>query len=156
MISTITYLAAVVAVNVAFSHAPELNWLWSILVGAIFVARDFCQRSIGHWALLPMAAGIGLSWWLADPFVAMASAAAFACSETVDWLVFTVTKRPLRDRVLWSCAAAAPIDSAVFLLLAGFWGWTAFGLQVASKMLAALIVWVALNDRLRKPHRHAA
>lgn len=78
MISIIVYVATVLAVNVAFAHWPELAWLWSFGVGGVFVARDFCQRSIGHWALLPMVAGIGLSWWLADPFVALASATAFA------------------------------------------------------------------------------
>lgn len=156
MIWTAIYVAAVVAVNVAFSHAPELNWLWSILVGSIFVARDYCQRAIGHWALLPMIVGIGLSWFLADPFVATASAAAFALSETIDWLVFTVTKRPLRDRILWSCAASAPVDSAAFLLISGFWGWQAFGLQVSSKLVAALLIWGALHDCLRQSHRHQA
>ena len=39
-----------------------------------------------------------------------ASAAAFAVSESVDWLVFAITKRPLKDRVLLSCAASAPVD----------------------------------------------
>lgn len=143
------YIATVVAVNLAFSVAPHLNWLWSIAVGGIFVMRDLVQRQIGHWVLLPMLVALALSYLLADPFVALASALAFACSEAADWLVFTVTRRPLRDRVLWSCAASAPVDSAVFLLVAGFFGWQTFALQVVSKLAAAVLVWLWARSTYR-------
>lgn len=141
------YITSVVAINVAFEHWPELNWLWSIGVGSIFVTRDFCQRHIGHWVGVPMLAGLVLSYVLASPFVAAASAAAFLVSETADWLVFTITKRPLRDRVLLSCAVSAPLDSAVFLGLIGFLTPFAFSAQVASKLVAAIVVWGVLRAR---------
>lgn len=147
MVSIVVYVATVLAVNVAFAHWPEFAWLWSFGVGGVFVARDFCQRSIGHWALLPMVAGIGLSWWLADPFVALASAAAFAVSESIDWLVFTVTRRPLRDRVLWSCCAAAPADSVVFLAMIGALAPGPLLAQIGSKVVAGLVVWLWLRSR---------
>jgi hypothetical protein len=66
------YVASVVGVNIAFSHFPQLDWLWSIAVGSIFVTRDFTQRAIGHWVFAPMAIGLVLSYLLADPFVALA------------------------------------------------------------------------------------
>lgn len=141
----IFYIASVVAVNVAFEHWPQLNWLWSIGVGSIFVTRDFCQRQIGHWVALPMLAALILSYFMASPFVALASALAFAVSETADWLVFTMTKRPLRDRVLLSCAISAPLDSAVFLGTIGFLTPLAFSAQVASKLVAAVVVWASLT-----------
>lgn len=146
----VAYIASVVAVNVAFEWRPDLAWLWSIGVGSIFVTRDFTQRAIGHWVVLPMAIGIVLSYFLASPFVALASATAFAISEATDWLVFTITKRPLRDRVLWSCAASAPVDSAVFLLMIGAFGPLAFAAQVGSKLLAAVFVWFGMSYDLSK------
>ena len=147
------YVGSVTAINVAFARAPQYDWAWAILVGFIFVARDYCQRRMGHWVVLLMVLGIGLSYLLASPFVAFASAAAFAISETTDWLVFTITKRPLRDRVLWSCAASSPIDSAVFLHIVGALSLGVFVLSVASKMLAGLLVWMMLisRDRLKRP-----
>jgi uncharacterized PurR-regulated membrane protein YhhQ (DUF165 family) len=147
------YVGSVTAINVGFAHAPQYEWAWAMGVGFIFVARDYCQRQMGHWVVLPMLLGIGLSYVLASPFVALASAAAFAISETTDWLVFTITKRPLRDRVLWSCAASSPIDSAVFLHMVGALSLGLFLLSVASKMLAGLLVWMMLisNDRLKRP-----
>ena len=147
MIWSLAYVLSVLGVNMAFSHWPQLDWLWSIAVGSIFVTRDFTQRAIGHWVFAPMAVGLILSYALADPFVALASTVAFAVSETTDWLIYTVTKRPLADRVLWSCAASAPLDSAVFLGMIGALAWAPFGLQVASKMVAALIVWGGLRLR---------
>jgi uncharacterized PurR-regulated membrane protein YhhQ (DUF165 family) len=92
-----------------------------------------------------MLIGIGLSYIMADPFIALASGAAFAISEAVDWLVFTVTKRRLKDRILLSSAIAVPVDSVVFLTIAGFFSWTGLAVMVVSKMIAALIVWAAIR-----------
>ena len=142
-----SYVLSVLMINIAFAHWPGLNWLWSIGVGAIFVSRDFCQRSIGHWVLIPMTVGLILSYALASPFVAFASAAAFAVSEATDWIVFTLTKRPLADRVLLSCGLSAPADSFVFLSLIGLLSPVAFWAQVASKLIAACVVWAALTRR---------
>jgi uncharacterized PurR-regulated membrane protein YhhQ (DUF165 family) len=47
-----------------------------------------------------MLAALVLSYVTSDPSIALASATAFAVSECIDWLVFSITKRPLRDR-LW-------------------------------------------------------
>lgn len=141
------YVLSVLAINVAFAHWPELNWLWSIGVGSIFVTRDFCQRAIGHWVGLPMIIGLVLTYFLASPFVALASASAFAVSESADWLVFTITKRSLADRVLLSCGISAPLDSAVFLGIIGLLTPAAFLAQVASKLVAATVVWMLLRRR---------
>lgn len=146
----LAYIGTVLGVNIAFSHFPQLDWLWSIAVGSIFVTRDFVQRRIGHWALLPMLVALLLTWWLADPSVALASATAFAFSEATDWLVFTTTKKPLAERVLFSCALSAPVDSAIFLGMIGAFGATAFGLQVASKLLAAIVVWGGLRLQMAR------
>lgn len=150
----VAYVGSVLAVNMAFAWRPDLAPLWAVAVGSIFVTRDFCQRSMGHWVALPMLAGITLSYFLASPFVALASATAFAISESTDWLVFTVTKRPLRDRVLWSCAASAPVDSAVFLLMVGAFSVPTLTISVASKLIAAIVLWIALPRCFGVASRH--
>ena len=147
LIWPIVYLLSVLAVNVAFARWPGLNWLWSIAVGGIFVSRDFCQRAVGHWVVVPMALGLALSYLLASPFVALASAAAFAVSETTDWVVFTLTRRPLEDRVLFSCALSAPVDSVIFLSIIGALSPLAVSLQIGSKLIAAVVVWGGLSAR---------
>lgn len=156
MVWSAIYLATIVAINAAFAWRPELNALWSIAVGFVFVTRDLAQRSIGHYVLVVMGVGVVLSYFLASPFVALASAAAFACSEATDWIVFTVTGRPLRDRILISCAASAPIDSAVFLGLVGLFAPLPFLLQVISKSVAAIIVWLGLTAHDLSQRRSAA
>ena len=47
-----------------------------------------------------MMVGVAISYFMANPFVATASAAAFLISELVDWAVYSFTKRPLSQRVL--------------------------------------------------------
>lgn len=145
---TIGYVAAVVVANLGFAYLPmiplpggEMFAPMSLLVGFVFVLRDFAQREIGHRVLAAMAVGVFASYLLADPFVAIASATAFAISEAVDWAVYTYTRKPLKQRILISSAISTPVDSAVFMLILGFFSWYGFAVMVASKMIGALIVW---------------
>lgn len=151
---TILYVAAVVAVNWGFSVVPLIpiggGEMWpplSLVVGGILVLRDFAQREIGHKVWLAMLVGAVLSYLFADPFIAIASASAFIVAEAFDWAVFTFTKKPLAQRVLLSSVASAPIDSAVFLLFAGFFGWWGFVAMTVSKLLAAGVVWFLMKSR---------
>ena len=151
---TTLYVALIVAVNWGFSVVPLVPTPWgdlfppmSLVVGLIFVARDFAQREIGHGVLLAMLAGGVLSYLMADPYVAIASVAAFAISEAVDWSVYTWTRRPFAHRVVLSSLIGTPVDSAVFLLLIGHFGWSAVALMTASKMLGALAVWSLIRRR---------
>lgn len=148
---TAAYILAIVAVNYGFSVTAPMELPGGIflppmtfVVGAIFVLRDYAQREIGHKVWLAMLVGCAISFFMADPFVALASAAAFLVSEGADWLVYTGTKRPMRDRILWSSALSTPLDSIVFLALIGHFGWLAVAVMTVSKMLAALVVWGGL------------
>jgi uncharacterized PurR-regulated membrane protein YhhQ (DUF165 family) len=148
MFYVLTYVAAIVAVNIGFSIVPLMDLgslgMWppmSIAVGAVFVLRDYAQRDVGHHVLYAMAVGIALSYLLADPYVAVASGIAFAASELADWALYTVTKRPFHQRVLLSSLASTPIDSALFLVLIGHFSVIGVVTMTVSKMLAALIVW---------------
>lgn len=151
---TALYILLIVAVNYGFSVVPLVPTPWgdmfppmSLVVGLVFVARDFTQREIGHGVLLAMLAGGALSYIMADPYVAVASVAAFAVSETVDWCVYTFSRRPFTQRVILSSLIGTPVDSAVFLLLIGHFGWSAVALMTASKMLGALAVWSLVRRR---------
>ena len=146
---SVIYLISIVAVNYLFTVIPSIG-VWqpvSAVVGLIFVFRDLAQRQIGHMVLPVMLLGGALSYWLADPFVAVASVTAFLLSELVDWAVYTVSGRPLRDRILMSSALSTPVDSAVFLLMIGFFGWTTFAVMCISKMVGAMVVWGAMVRR---------
>ena len=61
----------------------------ALLVGFVFVARDFAKREVGHKVFLAMLVGVAISCFMANPFVATASAAASLLSELVDWAVYT-------------------------------------------------------------------
>ena len=149
---TLSYIAAIVLVNMGFIYIPMIPMFgemfppMSLVVGAVFILRDFAQREIGHKVLGAMLVGAGLSYFMADPFVALASVVAFAVSEIVDWAVYTYTKRPLRQRILFSSALGTPIDSAVFLTMLGFFSPVGFLLMTIGKMIAALIIWWRIKD----------
>jgi len=149
------YIFLLVMVNLGFSVVPMVDFgfgLFSpmaLLVGGVFVLRDYVQRAAGHWVLLAMAIGLGLSYALADPYVALASAAAFAISELTDYLIYSVTKRPFRDRVLLSSFISTPVDTFVFLALISGLTTGTFVLMVLSKLAAAAIVWLT-NRQLER------
>lgn len=143
---TIAYIISILSVNYGFSLVPPiplLGEMWppmSLAVGLIFVLRDFAQREIGHRVIGAMLIGALLSYYLADPFVALASLVAFAVSETADWAVYTYTKKPLKQRILLSSLIGTPLDSAIFLAMIGYFSIGGVLLMVASKMVAALLV----------------
>ena len=153
-LNTALYIASIVLVNWAFIVVPPVpipgGALWppvALLVGFIFVIRDFAQREIGHCVLVAMGVGVVLSYFMASPEVAMASATAFLISELVDWAVYSFTGRPLSQRVLWSSLVATPIDSAVFLAMVGFFSIVGVLAMTLSKLVGALIVWWLIRRR---------
>jgi queuosine precursor transporter len=153
-LNTILYIAAIVAVNWAFTRVNPIplpiGGVWqpvALVVGFVFVLRDFAQREIGHWVLAAMAVGVVLSYFMADPYVAMASATAFLVSELADWAVYSFTGKPLSQRILWSSVIGTPIDSAVFLGMIGFLSVGTFLAMTVSKLVGALIVWALVRRR---------
>lgn len=149
MYSTL-YLIAMVAVNIGFIYVPLFHG-WppmSLAVGLVFVLRDFAQREIGHKVIGLMLIGAVLSYFMASPFVAVASCAAYLVGETVEWLVYTWTKKPFKDRMLISCLFGTPLDSAVFLALIGHFSVVGVVVMTLSKMLGAVVVYAMLR---RKP-----
>ena len=157
---TVLYIVLIVAVNYGFTVVQLVDMpggeKWppvSLLVGFIFVARDFAQREIGHLVIIAMLVAGGLSYVMADPYVAAASVAAFLVSEFTDWAVYSFTGRPFAQRVLLSSAVGTPIDSVVFLGAIGQLGVSSLSAMTASKMLGAIIVWSIIRRREKAADR---
>ncbi len=124
---TVLYIALIPLVNWSFTWAPNValpgGWMFNpvtVVTGLVLVVRDFAQREIGHKVLFAMAIALILTVFLAGPQLALASGAAFAIAEMVDWALFTFTRLRLSTRVFLSSFIAAPIDSVVFLYGANF------------------------------------
>ena len=148
------YVLLIIAVNYAFTVVLPVKLpdgtLWppvALLVGFVFVARDFAQREVGHKVLLAMLVGVAISYFMANPFVAIASAVAFLVGELVDWAVYSYTKRPLSQRILLSSLLGAPVDSAIFLGLLSLLSPVGIVAMSVSKILGAFIVWGMIRRR---------
>lgn len=129
----------------------------AIVTGLVLVARDFAQREVGHRVLLAMGLGLALSTLTSWITIVVASAAAFLVSETIDWLVYTMSRRPLSQRIMISSSVSAPLDQVVFIYLASFvvpgifaWGTVLTG--IASKLAgAAVVAWWMARQEARAP-----
>jgi queuosine precursor transporter len=123
-------------------------YLANVIVGVVFVLRDYAQREIGHKVLLAtLLAGLPV-WYFAGPGLAIASLTAFALSELTDWGVYSFTKRPLQQRIILSSMIAVPVDTLVFQHLAGYLTPAAFVTEVLSKAAGVAIVWYLLRHRV--------
>ncbi|AWU94440.1 preQ0 transporter [Azospirillum ramasamyi] len=141
------YIGSILAINFAFSLFPHLDLVWSCWAGLIFILRDMVQVRFGHWSLAAMLGGTVLSYLLTDPVVATASVLAFAVSEMIDWAVFTITRRPLRDRLWISAALSVPVDTAIFFGMLDIWDPAVWAASFASKLLGVSAVWLLMRAR---------
>jgi uncharacterized PurR-regulated membrane protein YhhQ (DUF165 family) len=134
----IAYIACIPAANWLIGHvgtvcvpqgpclipvAPGLLAPSGVLViGAALLLRDLVQRRFGiPVSLACILTGAALSFFIAPPGLALASAAAFLASEFLDFSVYTpLARKRFVTALLASCAAGAVLDSALFL-------WLAFG-----------------------------
>jgi len=132
----VAYLGSVVLANWLTTHYGfidvgfgEMATAGTFAAGGALVVRDFLQDAVGRLGVAALIIiGAGLSYLVADPFIAKASGCAFLVSEALDMVVYT----PLRKRakrfgdVRWALAVTvamvfgAVADTVVFL-------WVAFG-----------------------------
>ena len=159
--ATISYIVLIVLLNSLFTYLPywhlfgELFSPADFFVGLIYVIRDFVQREIRHKVIIAMIIGCGISWVFAQQQAAIASVAAFAVGETLDWLIYTYTKKPLSQRILWSSAISAQADSVVNLYLLAQLNWVGLLLMVFVKMAGVFALWgywrIKRNNNLNSP-----
>lgn len=116
-----------------------------LVIGAAFVLRDLVQRRYGPWPVIGcIAAGAALTALVAPPALAVASVAAFAVAESVDFAVYSWLRARFLLAVIASSVVGIALDSVVFL-------WLAFGSldyvagQIVGKgwavAIGALILW---------------
>lgn len=123
------YMAAIIAANwmtATYGLVPVGFGLkvtaGTFAAGAVLLVRDRLQLVANRWWVLgAIIGGALLSAVTSTPAIAVASGVAFIVSEMVDWAVFS----PLRGRslplaVVVSSVVAAPVDTVLFLYLAGF------------------------------------
>ena len=97
-LATISYIIAIVVLNMAVVYLPHVAAFGEsfspadVMVGLIYLVRDFAQREIRHYIFAAMIIGASLSYILATPDIALASASAFIVGECIDWSLFTFTK----------------------------------------------------------------
>jgi uncharacterized PurR-regulated membrane protein YhhQ (DUF165 family) len=148
------YIVTIVIVNWTFIVIAPWStpigdlYIANVIVGIVFVLRDYAQREIGHKILLAtLAAGV-LTYFIVDPAIAVASITAFVLSEMADWAIYSFTKRPLQSRILISSLVSVPLDTLAFQHLAGYLTPAAFTTEVLSKALGVAIVWYLLKLRM--------
>lgn len=125
----LAYLGTIVAANWAVSRFGAVPVGLGLMApagvyfaGLAFTLRDLLHEVVGRaGVVVAILLGAGLSFIVASPALAVASAAAFGLSELVDLAVY----EPLRRRrwlagVVLSNAAGLVVDSILFL-------WLAFG-----------------------------
>ena len=105
------------------------------VAGLGFVVRDGLHES-GGWRWVAVAIGVGCLLSAAlSPRLALASAVAFALSETCDWGVYAPLRRRGRPlAAVTSNVVGSIVDTLAFLLIAGFplaGAWTQVLIKVA-------------------------
>jgi queuosine precursor transporter len=155
------YILAILLVNYTFVVLPPIAspfgdlFVANLIVGAVFVLRDYAQRAIGHWVLLAtLVAGL-LTWAMVDPGLALASLVAFVLSEMTDWAVYSFTKRPLQSRIWMSALISVPVDTLVFQWLGSRTApqmvqmtGASVAVEIISKAVGVAIVWYLLKLRV--------
>lgn len=156
----IAYIATIPAANLAVTHfgAVPVGFGYVApagvyLVGLALVLRDLAREAVGRGAVLAaIAIGTVLSYLLADPSLATASAVAFAVAETMDFVVYEpLRKRGLLVAILASNAVGLLADSLLFLHLA-FGSFNYLPGQILGKAwmtFAAVVVLALLRRRYR-------
>lgn len=128
-IALVVYIGAILAANILSANFGLVSVGFGLVVSAgtyaagfALLSRDFVHSYLGvRGVLLGIAFGLILSWFLATPALAMASAVAFLVAELADMLVFLwVRPRGFVRAALISNCVSAPIDSILFLWIAGF------------------------------------
>jgi hypothetical protein len=149
-------VAAAYAISVAMANWTSTYWAALLLgpvtvpagtlwTGVTFTLRDLLHESLGtRGVVTAIAAGMGLSWVLATPQIAVANVVAFAVSETIDSALYTLLRgdSPLRA-ILGSNIAGLLVDSVLFVPLA-FGSFTDVPGQLLGKTVATLLTVVAL------------
>jgi len=124
--AALAYVLTVVAANAAVEHYGIVPVGFGLsapagvyLIGLALVLRDYVQWSLGRALMLgALAVGALLSYLVAAPAIATASAAAFAFSELTDFALFSWIAPRWAWAVFVGGIMGALVDSVLFLAIA--------------------------------------
>lgn len=124
-------------INVGFGLTAAAG---TAAAGLTLLARDWVHQAAGRPTVLAcIGTGAVFSAAPAGPRLAAASAVAFLVAELVDLLVYQqLRSRGMLRAALISNAASIPVDSLLFLTLAGFPIWATLPGQLWVKALATI------------------
>lgn len=154
--ATLSYIGFIILLNWMFATFPYISLFGGslspadILVGFVYLLRNFAQREIRHFVILAMIAGAVISYFMANPTIALASVSAFVIGELIDWIIFTWTKRPFSKRLLLSASISIPFDSSAFLILIGRLDWLSFTVMSLAKFAGVFLLWYVYCLRLKQ------
>lgn len=160
VLATAGYVATIPAANWLTTHYPAAPVAPGVMapagvyvVGLTLDLRDVSRELAGRTTVaMAMAGGVVLSSWTANETVATASAAAYALSESLDFVVYErLRNRGFTIALALSNAAGLIADSLLFLSLA-FGSLHYLPGQVIGKtwMTGAAIALLLLRRRLRR------
>ncbi|GAC1575021.1 MAG: hypothetical protein NVS3B18_08670 [Candidatus Dormibacteria bacterium] len=151
IIAALAYIGTVVAANWAVQHygIVPVGFGYKGPAGVYFVSvalvlRDLVQYSLGRaWSVVALLVAAAVSFAVASPALATASACAFLFSELLDFALFTWIAPRWSRAVLVGGIAGAVADSVIFLTIA--FGSLAFlpG-QILGKLYGVVIAAVAI------------
>lgn len=164
LVALAVYIGAILTANILSAHFGLVSVGFGLLVSAgtyaagfALLSRDFVHRYLGlPGVLVGITVGLFLSWFLATPALAMASATAFLVAEIADLVVFLwIRPRGFARAALASNVVSAPIDTVLFLWIAGFpLVFESIVGQMVGKILWATIVPLAVFVAVREIIRH--
>lgn len=115
-----------------------------IWIGLTFSFRDLAQRFWGKYKIWFWMIVATFITYFFNETVALASVVSFVFSETVDWVIFTVWKGNLKQRIIISNVIAAPIDSFLFVVLAFGFSWEPIIGQAILKIIFSMSIIPAI------------
>lgn len=156
LVALAAYIASIVAANWLTATYGLVPIGFGLLVtagtfaaGVALVTRDWVQTTSGRaLTIAAILVGAAISYWTSSPALALASGLAFLVSELVDLGVFTpVRRRSIAAAVLLSSVVSAPVDTVLFLWLAGFpVTWQAvLGQFIVKTAIAAIVALVLVR-----------
>lgn len=162
------YIATILSANWLITHHPAglpvdfglFGWhapAAVLTVGIALVLRDLLHEWGGWQAVLTaICVGTGLSYLLADPKVAVASAVAFGVAELADMGVYApLRRRGLILAVLASNAVGLLVDSWLFLKLAfgdlGFLPGQILAKTYMTLLAVVVLAWIVRRRERRNP-----
>lgn len=119
LVNKFAHLVPVYLVHIPFSDDPAATFPiipGTLLVGLIFVLRDYTQQVIGDWVIACTLAASAIVCVLIDGRLGLFSGAAFLVAEGIDqFLWHKLDMNDIKDRILKSSAVATLFDGAIIL-----------------------------------------